>query len=60
MMFHQTRIKHNLNIKIYSKKNYIDWTNRTKFLGITNGNKLNWAAYIICIKNQIYKSIGII
>ena len=36
------------------------YVSTTKFLGIVIDNKLKWNDHIICIKNKISKSIGII
>ena len=60
MMFHRTRVKHNTNFKIHISNNVIDRSMNTKFLGVIIDSKLNWAAHILYIKNNISKSIGII
>ena len=59
MMFHRTRIKHNLhNITICDMN--VTCTKNTKFLGVIIDNKLRWSDHINYIKNKISKSIGII
>ena len=60
MMFHRTLIKQNTNIKILINNNIVDHINYSKFLGVIIDSKLNWAAHIIYIKNNISKSIGIL
>ena len=60
MMVHRTRIKHITNYKIYISNNAIDRSFNSRFLGVIIDSKLNWSAHILCIRNQISKSIGII
>ena len=40
--------------------NIVDHINNTKCLGVIIDRKLNWAAHILYIKGNIYKSIGIL
>ena len=59
MMFHRTRIKDD-DQPIIVDGNTITYTKNTKFLGVIIDHKLNWSDHILCIKNKISKSIGII
>ena len=59
MMFHRTRIKCEQR-PITICGNSLTTSKNIKFLGVIIDNKLNWSDHILCIKNKISKSIGII
>ena len=59
MMFHRRRIKDD-HQPIIIDGNTITYTKNTKFLRVIIDHKLNWSDHILCIKNKISKSIGII
>ena len=48
------------NLSIIIDGNTITYTKNTKFFGVIIDHKLNWSDHILCIKNKISKSIGII
>ena len=58
MMFHRTRIKDD-HQPIFIDGNTITYT-KTIFFGVIIDHKLNLSDHILCIKNKISKSIGII
>ena len=59
MKFHRTRIKDD-HQPIIIDGNTITYTKNTTFLGVIIDHKLNWSDHILCIKNKISKSLGII
>ena len=58
-MFHRTRIKDD-HQPIIIDGNTITYTKNKNFLGVIIDHKLNWSDHILCIKNKISKSMGII
>ena len=58
MLFHRTRVKNKLNIKINNI--VIKQSTHFKFLGILINENRNWKMQIINIKNKLYYELNLL